>query len=290
MDLLSAPQCAMVESHLSDVISLHTDVSGYVIGVSIVTLPGACRGTEVEDEVDLEVFNTTLSLMAPVNAPGSVLNDTFAKCSAFCFSSFLSPLLDEARLRLVEHCFCSFLLSWNPPVWLSRMSLIQFYLPWRSIFTLFPREENQSLCSVLPYTYTFCLGVCLNSNGQLSSRPETALFVEQMEIETEKKGKNPQEQKSFFAKYVSTPTYKKSADNTTKLWLNIYLLPSVIGLWWLQWPVWFMDAWKCSLSSLLSHQSLSLFDACSMCSHVVHSLFFRPFHLPIFVAKVGMSP
>ncbi|XP_057898604.1 ER membrane protein complex subunit 10 [Melospiza georgiana] len=56
--------CALLESHLSDQLSLHLDVAGHVVALGVVAAPGTCRGTWVEDE-HLEMFNTSVALRQP---------------------------------------------------------------------------------------------------------------------------------------------------------------------------------------------------------------------------------
>ncbi|XP_053858297.1 ER membrane protein complex subunit 10 [Vidua macroura] len=59
--------CALLESHLSDQLSLHLDVAGHVVALGLVAAPGTCRGSQVEDG-HLELFNTSVALRQPLPA------------------------------------------------------------------------------------------------------------------------------------------------------------------------------------------------------------------------------
>ncbi|XP_022082704.1 ER membrane protein complex subunit 10-like [Acanthaster planci] len=60
--------CALVESRLSDHITIHADQSGNVMGVHVLPLRGSCDQIEVESSA-LNYFNTTVSLEVTVPAP-----------------------------------------------------------------------------------------------------------------------------------------------------------------------------------------------------------------------------
>ncbi|GLG98491.1 Putative hematopoietic signal peptide-containing membrane protein [Gryllus bimaculatus] len=51
--------CSLVESHLSDILSVSLDHTGSVIGVSMMTSPGVCEGQLVTKD-DIRLFNTTV--------------------------------------------------------------------------------------------------------------------------------------------------------------------------------------------------------------------------------------
>ena len=57
-------QCSLLESGLSDELSLQTDAVGTVVAVGVVALPGRCSGRRVGDN-ELQAFNSTVTVRHP---------------------------------------------------------------------------------------------------------------------------------------------------------------------------------------------------------------------------------
>ncbi|XP_014676376.1 PREDICTED: ER membrane protein complex subunit 10-like [Priapulus caudatus] len=60
--------CSLYESELSDVIRIHLDQTGDVIGVSLTTVPALCQGLEPPDS-NLTNFNTSVEVAQTVTGP-----------------------------------------------------------------------------------------------------------------------------------------------------------------------------------------------------------------------------
>ncbi|XP_071487582.1 ER membrane protein complex subunit 10-like [Diadema antillarum] len=61
--------CAILESRLSEEITINVDQSGNVLGVSIVPLKGSCDHESAIESASLDYFNTTVSLSVTVAGP-----------------------------------------------------------------------------------------------------------------------------------------------------------------------------------------------------------------------------
>ncbi|XP_069738843.1 LOW QUALITY PROTEIN: ER membrane protein complex subunit 10 [Phaenicophaeus curvirostris] len=59
--------CSLLESRLSELLTLHVDVAGNVVALGLVAVPGTCRGLQVDD-ADLDTFNTSVALRQPLPA------------------------------------------------------------------------------------------------------------------------------------------------------------------------------------------------------------------------------